>query len=72
MEKLQLMDKFDFRDLGLSSLNVSDFHNGEHSKHGCIISMNRKIQNRSHAFFKHQRFYFKKMFDQKINPKLKR
>ncbi len=34
-----------YKDLGFSSLKVSDFHNGEHSKFGCLISMNRKIDN---------------------------
>ena len=34
---------FDFKELGFSSLKVSDYHHGEHSKNGCILSINKNL-----------------------------
>ena len=50
---------YNFTELGFSSLNVSDFHNGEHSKHGCIISVNRKIETDYMHFSKIKDFILK-------------
>ena len=42
--------KVHFEDLGYTSLNVNDFHHGEHSKYGCLISFDRRINKKEKAF----------------------
>ena len=34
--------KYKFEEMGFKGLKVNDFHHGEHSKYGCLISFNEK------------------------------
>ena len=41
--------KYHFEEIGFQSLNVNDFHNGEHSKYGCMISLNENLGKKEKA-----------------------
>ena len=42
--------KINFEEMGFSVLNVKDFHHGEHSRVGCIISLNNKLGSKDKHF----------------------
>ena len=43
-------NSYHFQDLGFTSLSVSDYHHGEHSKYGCMITFQEKIQKKEIHF----------------------
>ena len=42
--------KYNFEEMGFKALNVNDFHHGEHSKYGCMISFNEKLGKKEKHF----------------------
>ena len=49
--KISLDNKaYHFEDLGFTSLSVNDYHHGEHSKFGCMITFQEKTQKKEIHF----------------------
>ncbi len=53
--------KYHFEEIGFQSLNVSDFHNGEHSKYGCMISLNENLGKKEKHFTEIKKYILSKV-----------
>ena len=54
-------EQIHFEKIGFKSLNVNDFHHGEHSKYGCMITFKEKINNEDKHFTDIKKFIFSKI-----------
>lgn len=53
--------KHHFEDIGFISLDVNDFHHGEHSKFGCMISFKDKVNKKEKHFTEIKKFIISKV-----------
>ena len=53
--------KYHFEEIGFQSLNVNDFHNGEHSKYGCMISLNENLGKKEKHFTEIKKYIMSKV-----------
>ena len=54
-------EKINFEKIGFKSLNVNDFHHGEHSKYGCMITFKDKINSEEKHFTEIKKFILSKI-----------
>ncbi len=54
-------EKIHFEQIGFNSLNVNDFHHGEHSKYGCMITFKDKTNNEDKHFTEIKKFILSKI-----------
>ncbi len=52
---------YHFEDIGFTSLNVNDFHHGEHSKYGCMITLDDKIDKEEIHFTEIKKYIISKI-----------
>ena len=52
--------KYKFEEMGFKGLKVNDFHHGEHSKYGCLISFNEKFSKKEKHFSQIKRLILSK------------